>query len=1192
MDKQPAPKKEGPIDKIQADILKSAKFKGDMPANWRFYFFFRILSDAEMAVTLGGLANLARAGEDELANFKLAIIWPEAAALSAPPPVLDKALAAALPDARVFRNWLKLIVEANEKPFLKLAKTLKTALFPGAEDEGQKGNLAPEAYGPLLQAWITKFEHQYDKVLEDVADELAAGPTPKSPFLLPSLIKYELSRQAAPAFLKHQEPGLKPSLRSENAQRCIKPADIDTMPMNLCFTHAGLSALGLHKNTLESFPDAFKQGMAARAARLNDVGVNAPENWEGDLGQSKVHGFFTGGSSIIGLPGVNEAFWRKLRQEIHLYNDRDTDDAHKLRFSVGLLFRGIGLELLHVELGEQPYAADAPHDEKPRVEHFGFRDGLSQPFVDMGLGDVPYGGQTPSMKSTWTPAAPGEIYLDQPDEDGEIHQTPANPVLREGATFLVFRKLEQDVAGFRDFLKRQKPDDPAAQERLAAEMMGRRKDGTPLAKTASEAGQPTPVGEGVFNDFRYAKDDPMGRKCPLGAHIRRANPRDTGGRNEARRHRILRRGMSFGGPLLPKGEPDDGARRGLLFIAANARIDTQFEVVQADWLADGEFLGQAGLGRCPITGSHAGASRDTFLETGAIAPVMRLPRFVTLRGGDYFYMPGLPALRKMANRGDFQVPVGDLPYNGEAMADPATPGLFEPSRIREYSARLLGGDAPIRLRPRAGEGEVVTFVGKYDEVARVLEARPTHKKDLVDFSVRPYHAVGAVITRGDGFLVGAEVLGDPTRERLKQILEKAWKVLEDRNGKEPGLKARLETLAQQRIDLGLRRTGPAKRIDLIEDIGGQAAYAIVKDLYGVPGPTWLTEMAIAGNFAKQHAGGLPPEWVAALKGERPADPGFVTMRLWSCFVLADLIGNFPNTSDLKPFSTEAGQEMLSHLDSVVALARQSHDSRIIRTLVDAFIHNEKHFVDGPLYRKLHKERPDRVLRYYRDVSANLLEISGSTLAVVPMVFGSIMDFAIEHNIDLRFPLFDLGCPAKMERFIYEADRLSPSQPMRMRRCEVDIDVSTQAAAPHKIKAGDFVAAIVAAANVDEDKFCKPETLALVGMPGSPFRDSTKYLMFGVDGAEKRCWGKDRVALPLLHLCMSAAARLHGLRRVAGPAGKIGDIAKLKVSLPARFTQVGPALTCPAPTSVQTCDKAHPAHRGPERSEATPDQSRA
>jgi hypothetical protein len=150
-----------------------------------------------------------------------------------------------------------------------------------------------------------------------------------------------------------------------------------------------------------------------------------------------------------------------------------------------------------------------------------------------------------------------------------------------------------------------------------------------------------------------------------------------------------------------------------------------------------------------------------------------------------------------------------------------------------------------------------------------------------------------------------------------------------------------------------------------------------------------------------------------------------------------------------------------------------------------------------------------------------------------MVFGSIMDFAIEHNIDLRFPKFDLGCPAKMERFIYEADRLSPSQPMRMRRCKVDINLATQGKPPREIKADDFVAAIVRAANVDGTRFDHPQVLAFAGMPRSPFRDPTKYLMFGADGAQKYCWGKDRVALPLLHLCMSGARPRDRLRRGAG-----------------------------------------------------------
>ena len=176
----------------------------------------------------------------------------------------------------------------------------------------------------------------------------------------------------------------------------------------------------------------------------------------------------------------------------------------------------------------------------------------------------------------------------------------------------------------------------------------------------------------VINDFLYAADDPRGQRCPLGAHARRTNPRDTGGTDEVQRHRILRRSISYGGPFLPPDADGDGRRRGLLFIALNSRIDMQFELVQSRWIDGGEFLGQVGLNRCPIVGAHEGKADDAFLEARAVAPVTHLPRFVTTRGGDYFFAPGIDALRAIAEGFPFP-PDGTPPYNGVSMGEPTRP---------------------------------------------------------------------------------------------------------------------------------------------------------------------------------------------------------------------------------------------------------------------------------------------------------------------------------------------------------------------------------------------------------------------------------------------------------------------------------------------------------------------------------------
>jgi len=286
-------------------------------------------------------------------------------------------------------------------------------------------------------------------------------------------------------------------------------------------------------------------------------------------------------------------------------------------------------------------------------EHFGFTDGISQPILE-GTFDAERFPDSIHL------TALGEVVLGYPNAFGialgqsdPVGRTDPLPALRRlpmvddvasfgrNGSYLVLRQLAQDVEAFRRYIVAQTGsghhEDPPAQQ-LAAKMIGRWRDGTPLVPYAT-------VDD---NEFVYG-DDPYGGGCPVGAHVRRANPRDallnTGRpfrpRNE---HRILRRGRSYGPP------PDSPSKdeRGLLFLCLNADIERQFEFIQQNWINNSAFGGLANE-RDPLVGAGEGAGGRSFTLGGLPARqcVHELPRFVTVKGGQYFFLPGIEALRSL-----------------------------------------------------------------------------------------------------------------------------------------------------------------------------------------------------------------------------------------------------------------------------------------------------------------------------------------------------------------------------------------------------------------------------------------------------------------------------------------------------------------------------------------------------------------
>jgi Dyp-type peroxidase family len=247
----------------------------------------------------------------------------------------------------------------------------------------------------------------------------------------------------------------------------------------------------------------------------------------------------------------------------------------------------------------------------------------------------------------WRPLKAGEFVLGYADETGSLPAAPVPASLGLNGTYLVWRKLHQHVARFREFLQQ-----AAATEEdrrlIAAKMMGRWPSGAPLARAPAADDTVLADDANQNNAFTYA-DDPKGQACPLGAHVRRMNPRAglTGPQaGTVHRHRVLRQGLPYG-IRLPPGA-DDGADRGSVIILINADIGRQFEFVQSIWMNDGGFA-DLGDETDPMLGNHAGAG--VFTIPRLVPPRKRLtgiPAFVQMRGGEYFFLPGIRALRMIA----------------------------------------------------------------------------------------------------------------------------------------------------------------------------------------------------------------------------------------------------------------------------------------------------------------------------------------------------------------------------------------------------------------------------------------------------------------------------------------------------------------------------------------------------------------
>jgi Dyp-type peroxidase family len=386
--------------------------------------------------------------------------------------------------------------------------------------------------------------------------------------------------------------------------------------LNLAFTHAGLAALGVAAAELQEWPDEFTGGPAApaRALMLGDCGASAPEHWDfGAPHQDAVH--------LVAI------FFAETEQDRDAYyTELTTDPAEH------------GLRQVGYETAYRPLTG---------VEHFGFADGLSQPII-RGISKEADKLSQQEIDNRWDVIRPGEILFGYENEYTQRSPVPGSEQLGFNGSFLVIRKLEQDVPGFEKFLNEAAKGDPKLAEWIGAKMFGRWKSGASLA-VAPDAPQDHPPKE-PRNDFLFAEDDPHGYKTPVGSHIRRANPRDSLEPNPAesiktvKRHAIVRRGRAYG-PAYDGSNPDE--RRGLFFICLNTDIKRQFEFIQQAWTNDASFNGLVD-NKDPIMADRNESRPYTTMSVPAkpyAHQLLKIPQFVTTRGAAYFFLPGMAGLR-------------------------------------------------------------------------------------------------------------------------------------------------------------------------------------------------------------------------------------------------------------------------------------------------------------------------------------------------------------------------------------------------------------------------------------------------------------------------------------------------------------------------------------------------------------------
>jgi Dyp-type peroxidase family len=637
------------------------------------------------------------------------------------------------------------------------------------------------------------------------------------------------------------------------------------------FTYAGLQRLNVDDGALAQLPDAFSQGMAQRAELLGDRGASSPVNWEGAFGRGTIH-LVVCVLSKSNDPGVVEAAWRQLCADGGLG----------------------GTVLLHTCRGQSQLRTDG--SVTYRVEPFGFRDGISQPDVDLPH-TTPAGGALGRI-------APGEFILGYDDETdrtlGRPH--PVTPPLLENGTYMVFRKIQQLQSELEKFVTAQAPvgDDRA---RLTAELFGRWPNGAVL----TAAPQPPAQTDAVANDFLFKGPDD---RCPVWSHIRRANPRNGVDPRIVRRHRIIRRGIRY---------QSNGNGEGVLFICFNARIDDQFEFIQGTWLNNGNFADLLSNSVDPIANTDAVANTDadhsaSYDRPGGAGTIKNLPQLTQVRGGEYFLLPSRAALAQLAAL------VPRLPGTPGA-PEPESPGddLFD---FEAVGPLALTEDAPSKPVPRQTGLERLYYVGQHALVTQTLQ-------NDTDFEVTPYDERIQSLTSGQRLLIGMSPVRDAAARAAREKLLAA--------SMSPADSAQVADIVRGVLNGVVANSGP---VNLVDAVGRAVPLAVVVQYLGVrlPGPP-VSETAIGAALGRL-PGDVPPEWKASFVQGLAGREGMYNLAFWSRMLFVETFLNIEEAPEVKIMARLAIDELFTHLDTVLdkptpgtvlerAVAQSRADARLL-----------------------------------------------------------------------------------------------------------------------------------------------------------------------------------------------------------------------------------------------------------------------